>query len=805
MPEIDDCRRRLPIWELFGVLGLSGAEKVGAWAGAGGEAKICSPFREDHSPSFSVFVKDGVGFWKDHGTGESGDEVKLIEMARGLGTKEAIGLYFELAGIDRGTGPGAGKVSRRAAEQQGLVEEKKKGPGLADKLAGVEVPKKERVEAGGEKEISEIYDYCSAAGELLHQTIRFEPKEFRQRRPARRYEPGEWVWSLKDSPVVPYGLPEMMAADPFLPVFLVEGEKDVERLRELSLGGLPIVATTLPMGAGKWRAEFARYFRDRWVVIIPDYDVPGLEGAEKVARELFEVAERVGILELENLWSKAKPGDDVADWREWSDAVGVPIREQNADLMREAEAAELAGLDFFDEVVFMTKNGLKVAQDRLARNLVRTENLIYCGDHFWKWDGLGGIWEKKREKTWISRKIRRQVAKSGGDSVITNGLVHSVEALARSERVKTPEQLNGFPAGCLPVKNGLLDLESGRLVPSLQGHLTTTRIPHDYDPAATCPQWMAWLNDRQDDQATRDQIQEIFGYCLTNDLQFHSFFFCYGDGGSGKSTMVDVLEWLVGSDNKVSLELTELDNPFTRSQLVGKSLYLAKELTSRSFRHIGLIKAIVSGDPISVDVKYGQGFDFRPSGRLVMESNVMACTPDSSGGFERRFIQVNFDKPIDRKKMEYGFQERFKGEMSGILNWAIEGYKRLRARGRFEHTERSQEATDELLRHRAGVAMFLKSGMIQDCENDGKRGMRLDKVFALYNEWCEAEAVVAFHKEKTTFAREVFTIKKDWKSRKRRKWFPGEIRDTFILGVEEVEPVAVGESAGAEWGDDPDF
>jgi putative DNA primase/helicase len=170
-----------------------------------------------------------------------------------------------------------------------------------------------------------------------------------------------------------------------------------------------------------------------------------------------------------------------------------------------------------------------------------------------------------------------------------------------------------------------------------------------------------------------------------------------------------------------------------------------------------------------------------------MESNVIAATPDSSGGFERRFIQVNFDKMIDRKGMEYNFQERFKAEMSGILNWALEGYRRLVKRGRFEHTTRSQEATDELLKHRAGLASFLKAGWVAECEDDGTRGVRVDRLFALYNDWCELEDVVPHHKEKSTFARELFTIKREWKPRKRRRWFTGEVRDTFILGIEAAE------------------
>ena len=251
--------------------------------------------------------------------------------------------------------------------------------------------------------------------------------------------------------------------------------------------------------------------------------------------------------------------------------------------------------------------------------------------------------------------------------MITDSRINSICSLARSERVRFPEQLNAHPDGTLPLRNGLLDVESGKLHHHQPGHYITAQTPHSYDPAATCPEWIKWISERHDDQETISQIQEIFGYCLFPHINYHSFFFMFGEGGTGKSTCVDVLEWLVGADNKVSLELTELNNPFTRSQLVGRSLYLAKELTTSSLKHIGLIKAIVSGDPISVDVKYGEGFDFRPRGRLVMESNVVAATPDSSGGFERRFIQINWEKEFDRKKIVYGFQERFKEILAFLI------------------------------------------------------------------------------------------------------------------------------------------
>ena len=298
------------------------------------------------------------------------------------------------------------------------------------------------------------------------------------------------------------------------------------------------------------------------------------------------------------------------------------------------------------------------------------------------------------------------------------------------------------------------------------------QCPHDYLPGEKCPNWLAWLEDRHDDEATRLQIQEMFGYCLVTDINYHSFFFLYGDGGTGKSTCVKVLEELVGTPNIKSMELEELDNPFARAGLVGKSLYLCKELTSSSFKHIGLIKAIVSGDRISADVKYGRSFDFIPKGRLVMESNVIAATPDSSGGFSRRFIQISWDKPIET--IDYGLEKKLLSEVSGILNWALEGYRRLKARGRFEHTDRSAEATKQLLLHRAQIPSFLESDLIEDLGAGVEHEVYVSDVYNAYQIWCEDHDVVAFYKDRSAFMRELMARRPMWRGRKKRVWREGE-------------------------------
>jgi len=153
-------------------------------------------------------------------------------------------------------------------------------------------------------QIEATYDYCDAAGELVFQSVRMIPKDFRQRRPKPDSD-GKWLWSVKGCPVIPYRLPDLHAADPLSPVFIVEGEKDVDRLRNLGF-----IATCNAGGAGKWKADHAAFLAGRVVVILPDNDDPGRKHATQVAMSLRGVAASIKVVELPEL----PPKGDVSDW-----------------------------------------------------------------------------------------------------------------------------------------------------------------------------------------------------------------------------------------------------------------------------------------------------------------------------------------------------------------------------------------------------------------------------------------------------------------------------------------------------------
>lgn len=158
-----------------------------------------------------------------------------------------------------------------------------------------------------ERKIVATYDYQDKDGNNLYQVVRYDPKDFKQRRKAG--QGSDWTWNLNGVELVPYNLHEIYVYQS-QPVIVVEGEKDAEALKKLGL-----LATTSPGGAGKWLPTFGQYFRGRRVAIIPDNDEPGQAHAMQVAGNmLYHSAASVRIVHLPGLPEKGDVSDFLGDW-----------------------------------------------------------------------------------------------------------------------------------------------------------------------------------------------------------------------------------------------------------------------------------------------------------------------------------------------------------------------------------------------------------------------------------------------------------------------------------------------------------
>jgi len=182
-----------------------------------------------------------------------------------------------------------------------------------DKLAAVawmqergHLPKQERPTSSGKK-IEKTYDYTDASGTFLFQVVRYEPKDFKQR---RRNGVGDWVWNMDGVQHVLFRLPDVLAAVAAgRTVYIAEGEKGA-----ISLASLGVTATCSPGGAGKWRDGYCAVLAGAEIVILPDNDKAGQDHAATVEaslRKAFGAKAKVRTINLPDLPAKGDPFDWV--------------------------------------------------------------------------------------------------------------------------------------------------------------------------------------------------------------------------------------------------------------------------------------------------------------------------------------------------------------------------------------------------------------------------------------------------------------------------------------------------------------
>ena len=256
------------------------------------------------------------------------------------------------------------------------------------------MPSKNGTPKSSKPRIVKTYNYCDADGTLLFQVCRYEPKDFRQRKPIPG---GGWSWSVKNVKRVPYRMPELLAAEKAKTVFIVEGEKDADRLC-----GLELVATCNAGGAGKWCKEFAQYFQGRQVAILPDNDAPGRKHGQDVASKLHGAAASIKILELPGF----PPKGDVFDWLDAGHTISeLQSLVDAAPVWQPSPANEIPQIQT-DDVLPLTDSGLA---ERFARR--HGGKVRYC--HPWgkylSWDGARWCFDDMGAVNLLAKETARAI------------------------------------------------------------------------------------------------------------------------------------------------------------------------------------------------------------------------------------------------------------------------------------------------------------------------------------------------------------------------------------------------------------
>ena len=295
------------------------------------------------------------------------------------------------------------------------------------------------------------------------------------------------------------------------------------------------------------------------------------------------------------------------------------------------------------------------------------------------------------------------------------------------------------------LQNGILDLDTLEL----QGHtpewLSLTKFPVNFIKEADCPKIKRFINEvaRPEDVPL---LQEWVGYNLwIFGYPVQKAMLLVGEGGNGKSTLIGIIESMVGKENRSAVSLHELEeNRFARHDLYGKAANLYPDLPDKDLKSTGIFKMLTGGDPIRAEDKNVKAFTYHNVAKLTFSCNAVPRVPEDSVAYFRRWLIVEFPYSFEGSTSEdKDLKEKLINdpeEMSGFLNWALEGLQRLRAnRWRF-----SNGKTVETVREDYIVRSDPYRAFVMHCVREDPNGqVKKDDLFQAYRDHCEIHKVVS--------------------------------------------------------------
>lgn len=287
----------------------------------------------------------------------------------------------------------------------------------------------------------------------------------------------------------------------------------------------------------------------------------------------------------------------------------------------------------------------------------------------------------------------------------------------------------------LGVGNGVVGLNTGVFRKQVQADAVLQKTTVEFDPDAQCPRWERFIREVVPPEYV-DFLQIAVGYSLTGEISEQCFFYLVGEGGNGKSLFIRVVEKLLGEYAATASFNTFLKHRDSQpsndlAELVGKRFVSASEPSRGATWDDARIKSVTGGDEITCRFLYQKHFSYRPQMKLWVAANHMITSTDYSDGFWRRVRVIPFPNRFS-PRAEPNLLETLHGEMSGILNWALEGaskWIKLGLEWPESMTEQVSEYKETQISESWGALPAFMSERTKPCDDGGLPALQLYKAY----------------------------------------------------------------------------
>jgi P4 family phage/plasmid primase-like protien len=405
------------------------------------------------------------------------------------------------------------------------------------------------------------------------------------------------------------------------------------------------------------------------------------------------------------------------------------------------------------EPYFIRRWGIGPLNQMFFTEKFAAENLILHEPdekQFYCYDESTGLW---RPKTVDSLKWRiAQEVKAYADT--QQGRIEPFrynegfcETLVRLLRGRT-EQKGVFMRGNgqVHLANGVIDLKQ---VPPVLLEFSPVfhsrnRSPIGLDPVAKCPRF---LNELLGTALKEQDIRLLQCYCgslLLGRNLAHAILILTGTAGGGKSTLVEIIERIVGRENVVELRTQLLLERFELARLIGKTLLTGKDVQAEflMLKGASAIKKLVGHDFLSAEKKNSNAcFDLAGEYDVLITCNsrLRVKLEGDADAWRRRLLLIHYNQPKPKRPIPDFAGMLLASEGPGILNWMLQGaqifLEDLKELGGFRLTDEQKGRVESLLAESDSIRAFIKEWVKPGERSDD---VTVEELKLAYVQFCEA-------------------------------------------------------------------
>ena len=547
------------------------------------------------------------------------------------------------------------------------------------------------VEGREKRKIEDVYKYVDINGDYAFTRLRLSGKKF--------------IYGIIDGDRFNYGLngksrksipavycdslrAVQKAIENGQKVFYCEGEKDVKTVNKHGLTGITCGSS------GDWCEGCTTLFVGADVVILQDNDKPGAKSAKAIEKDLRSVAKSVKIVvptpDIEH--------GDISDFFE-----DHTVEDLEALLKEDEKTPEGLDLDRFHK---MNAQGIitGVFDFEILRYLKETQDLFVLGgvpyiykDGVFRPDQSGA-----RLKTMIRDLIYPEFVKSTTIKRIYELFISDIELQV------TANDLNLYPVEWVNFQNSFFDPIGKKMIPHDPKYRATNQIPHVFDPdrgikGNMVDSWLMFICETPEDI---EMLCQFSGLCLTRDTRQQKFLILNGEGGTGKSTVIRMIDKMIGADNISNISLSQLTQRFQAFGLMGRLLNSCADLEIDALSDVSTLKKVLGEDTLSAEAKGKDAVSFKSYAKLIFSTNELPIVKaEKTNGFYRRLLILTMNRVPEKKEAD--FFDRLSAEIDDFIWISVTALERLYEDGRITESPSSIEAVKRLRCDSDTVEAFL--------------------------------------------------------------------------------------------------